>query len=111
MYLTGVQTLCMIGAITIGTMITRFLPFIFFPDTKTPPAYILYLGKVLPYAVIGMLVVYCLKGVSISADPFALPEIIAIISIIVLHLWRKNTLLSIGLGTAIYMVLVQFIFI
>ena len=87
-------------------MLTRFLPFLIFPEGKTPPKYITYLGTVLPYAVIGLLVVYCLKDAVFSAY-HGLPELIAIVFIFVLHKWKKNTLLSIAGGTVLYMVLVQ----
>ena len=76
---------------------------------KEPPAVITYLGKVLPYAVIGLLVVFCLKDVPESTH-FGLPELIAILFIVVLHKWKKSTLLSIGGGTVLYMVLVQTVF-
>jgi len=111
MFLTPIQTLIMIGAIALGTMVTRFLPFILFPDNREVPSFVIYLGKVLPYSAIGLLVVYCLKGVSVTTAPFALPEIISIACIIALHLWKNNTLLSIGVGTVVYMVLVQFVFV
>lgn len=107
-YLTTVETLIMIGAIALGTMCTRFLPFLLFPDNKEIPSYVVYLGKVLPYAVISLLVVYCLKGVKILEKPYAIPEAVAIISITLLHMWKRNSLLSIGCGTIIYMILVQY---
>ena len=93
----------------VGTMTTRFLPFIIFPGGKEPPAVITYLGKVLPCAVIGLLVVFCLKDVTESTH-YGLPELIAILFIVVLHKWKKSTLLSIGGGTVFYMELVQTIF-
>ena len=96
-------------AVVLGTMVTRFLPFLIFPEGKTPPAYIQYLGKVLPHAVIGLLVIYCLKDVPASST-YGLPEAIAILFIMVLHKWKKNTLLSIGGGTILYMILVQMVF-
>ena len=70
-----------------------------------------YLGKVLPFAIIAMLMVYCLKGTSLLEWPYGLPELIAVAAVVVLHLWKKNTLLSIGVGTVLYMLLVQFVFI
>ena len=108
MYLSVGQTIVMI--IAMGTFLTRSLPFVLFPEGKKIPKYINYLGEVLPYAMIGLLVVYCLKNVSFITMPFGMPELIAIGCIILLHLWKSNTLLSIGGGTAIYMILVQFIF-
>ncbi|WP_343209617.1 branched-chain amino acid transporter permease [Anaerolentibacter hominis] len=111
MFLTPLETLGIIGAVALGTILTRFLPFLLFPDRKTPPRYISYLGKVLPCAVIGLLVVYCLKNITFTALGGWLPELIAIGSIVLLHSWKKNTLLSIAGGTVIYMLLVQFVFI
>ncbi len=104
--MTTLQKCITVIAVVLGTALTRFLPFFLFPEGKTPPKYISYLGSVLPYAVIGFLVVYSLKDVAVS--PFhGLPETISILFIAVLHKWRKNTLLSIGAGTALYMYLVQ----
>lgn len=111
MTLTPVQTLIIIGMVTLGTVITRFLPFVLFKKTTSKHSYITYLGKVLPYSAIGLLVVYCLKGVQLTSPTFGLPEGIAIICIAALHYWKGNALLSIGAGTVIYMVLVQLVFI
>ncbi|WP_418441740.1 branched-chain amino acid transporter permease [Anaerotignum lactatifermentans] len=107
--MTTAQSIITIFMVILGTMITRFLPFIIFPEGKTPPKYITYLGTVLPYAVIGLLVVYCLKD-AVFTTYHGLPEIIAIAFIIFLHKWKKNALLSIGAGTVLYMSLVQNIF-
>nr|WP_294679084.1 AzlD domain-containing protein [uncultured Blautia sp.] len=107
--MTVTQQAITVGAVVLGTMVTRFLPFLIFPEGKEPPAIITYLGTVLPYAVIGLLVIYCLKDVPGSGTG-GIPEIIAILFIILLHRWRKNTLLSIAGGTVLYMVLVQTIF-
>lgn len=104
--MTVTQHIITILAVVLGTMLTRFLPFLIFPEGKTPPSYIRYLGTVLPYAVIGLLVVYCLKD-AVFDSFHGLPELIAIGFILVLHKWKKNTLLSIGAGTVLYMVLVQ----
>lgn len=108
--MTTTQVFITLGVIMLATLITRFLPFICFPDHRPVPAYITYLGRVLPYAVIGMLVVYCLKGVSVTAAPFGVPELIAVAAVVGLHVWKGNTLLSIGAGTVLYMVLVQTVF-
>lgn len=108
--MTTMQSVITIAVVVLGTMLTRFLPFLIFPDTKTPPPYILYLGKVLPYAVIGLLVVYSLKD-AFGGTYYGLPEMISILCIIVLHKWKKNTLLSIGAGTVLYMFLVQVLFV
>lgn len=105
------QVIITIGMVVLGTMITRFLPFIIFPANKPIPKYIKYLGQVLPFAVIGMLVVYCLKNTTVTSMPYGLPEAIAIICIIILHCLKRNMLLSIGGGTLIYMVLVQLVFV
>jgi len=110
MTLTFSQALITIMLIALGTLITRALPFLLFPENKKTPEYIQYLGKVLPYVVIGLLVIYCLKSVTVLSAPYGLPEAIAILCVVLLHLWKKNTLLSIGAGTLIYMVLVQKVF-
>ncbi len=107
--MTTGQSIITILFVVLGTMTTRFLPFLIFPEGRTPPRYITYLGTVLPYAVIGLLVVYCLKD-AFSGGHFALPELIAILFIMALHKWKKNTLLSIGCGTVLYMFLVQNLF-
>ena len=111
MTMTTFQAFITVLAVVLGTMLTRFLPFIIFPSDKTPPKFIQYLGKVLPSAVIGLLVIYCLKDVSVFGGTYGLPEATSLLSIVLLHIWKKNTLLSIGGGTIIYMLLVQFVFI
>lgn len=90
------------------TILIRFLPFILF--RKHTPEPILYLGEVLPYAIMGMLVVYCLKHVSFINKPHGIPELIAVLSVVLLHKWKHNTLISIPAGTVIYMLLIQVIF-
>ena len=92
------------------TVATRFLPFLIFGRGKKAPAYIERLSKVLPYAIMGMLVVYCLKDVVWLETPFGIPEILGCLTVAGLHIWRRNTLLSIGGGTLLYMVLVQLVF-
>lgn len=92
------------------TALLRFLPFFIFSGKRKTPGTILYLARVLPYAIMGMLVVYCLKHVSFVSFPFGLPEIIASLCVVLLHLFKRNTLLSIGGGTAVYMLLVQWVF-
>lgn len=92
------------------TMLLRFLPFVIFGGGKKTPAYITYLSSVLPYAIMGMLVIYCLRNVSLVTAPHGLPELLAAVVVVGLHLWRKNTLLSIAAGTVVYMFLVQMIF-
>lgn len=92
------------------TMATRFLPFLIFGQGRKTPDIIVYLGKVLPYAIMGMLVVYCLKDVSFLTAPYGIPELLGCAAVAALHLWKRNTLLSIGAGTVFYMVLVQLVF-
>lgn len=106
----NIHTLLLILVMAAVTMVLRFLPFRVFQSQEKRPAVITYLGTVLPYAVMGMLVIYCLKNVSLMAAPHGIPEFLAILAVVLLHLLRRNTLLSIFGGTAIYMVLVQFVF-
>ena len=103
------------GAITIvtvvlGTMCTRFLPFLVFPESKQPPRIIEYFGQVLPYAMTGLLVVYALRNTPILTGSHGLPELIACTVIVLLHVWKRNMLLSIAGGTIVYMLLVQLVF-
>ncbi|MDO4345340.1 MAG: AzlD domain-containing protein [Eubacteriales bacterium] len=111
MKIPDTQAIIMILIMAAITYLVRALPFLLFPGNKKTPPYILYLGKVLPFAIIGMLVVYCLKNVSVLQSPFGLPELIASIAIIAVHVWKRNTLLSIGGGTLLYMFLVQVVFV
>ncbi|NBH34957.1 branched-chain amino acid transporter AzlD [Clostridiaceae bacterium] len=108
--MTTIQKVITIFAVVAGTMLTRFLPFLIFPEGKTPPKYITWLGTVLPHGVIGLLVVYCLKD-AVFSDYHCLPEIIGMGFIFLLHKWKRNTLLSIAGGTIFYMVLVQHVFV
>ncbi|HWQ74277.1 MAG TPA: branched-chain amino acid transporter permease [Syntrophomonas sp.] len=110
MILSAQQSLIIIAVVCLGTVITRALPFILFPDQNSTPAVIVYLGKVLPFAAISLLIVYCMRNVSLLSAPHGIPEAMAIISVIALHLWKNNTLLSIGGGTVLYMFLVQTVF-
>ena len=110
MTLTPLETLIIIGMVALGTQITRFLPFLLFAGRDRTHPFVAYLGRVLPYAAIGLLVVYCLKSVTLTAAPHGLPEALAILCVAALHLWKNNTLLSIGGGTVVYMLLVQTIF-
>lgn len=105
--LHSILLVAVIVAVTAGL---RFLPFFVFGENRKNPPLIAYLGQVLPYAIMGMLVVYCLKGISFAAAPFGIPEIIATAAVVLLHLWKRNTLLSIGAGTLCYMLLVQLVF-
>ncbi|MBQ6343351.1 MAG: AzlD domain-containing protein [Anaerolineaceae bacterium] len=98
----------LIAVMAVVTMLLRFLPFLIF--RKQTPPYITYLGKVLPSAIIGMLVIYCLKDVSLTSHPHGLPELIAAACVVGLQVLKRNSLLSILAGTAVYMILVQFAF-
>ena len=109
--MTTSQHLITIALCALATMLTRFLPFILFPAGKPTPKFIRFLGHALPAAVFSMLVVYCLKGVSLTSGSHGLPELIAIAVVAIIHLWKKQTLLSIAVGTIVYMVLVQRVFI
>ena len=91
-------------------LLLRFLPFLIFGGKRETPPYIVYLGKVLPYAIMGMLVIYCLRGISFTAAANFLPELIACAVVVLAHVWKRNTLLSIISGTVCYMLLVQFVF-
>ncbi len=108
--MTASQTAITVAIMAGATMLTRFLPFIMFPEGKKAPWFISYLGRNLPYAAIGMLVVYCLKDVRLTAYPHGLPEAISILAIAGLHRWKGNVLLSIAGGTATYMLLVNLVF-
>ena len=105
-----VQGIVIIAVMAAATLLSRFLPFILFPAGKKSPEYISFLGTTLPYATIGLLVVYCLKGVNLVSWPHALPEILSVAAIVLLHIWKGNWLLIIGAWTVIYMVLVQGVF-
>ena len=100
----------LIAVVSAVTILLRFLPFWVFGGKKETPKWVSYLGKVLPCAIMGMLVVFCLKGVSLRESPHGLPELIACAVVVVLHVWRRSTLLSIVGGTAAYMLLVQLVF-
>jgi branched-subunit amino acid transport protein AzlD len=100
----------LILAAVLVTMATRFIPFLIFGKKgKTPPV-IEYLGTVLPCAIMGMLVVYCLKDITFLEAPYGIPQLIGCAVVALLHIWKRNTLLSIGIGTVCYMLMVQFIF-
>lgn len=111
MTMTVWQSVITIAVVAIGTMITRFLPFIVFPESKQPPRFIDYLGRVLPFAMTGLLVVYSLKDVTPMSGSHGIPELIAMAVIVALHAWKRNMLLSIAGGTILYMVLVQLVFV
>lgn len=108
--MTLTQQIITIALCVFGTMLTRFLPFFVFSEKRPTPKYIQYLGKALPAAIFGMLVVYCLRNVQILSGSHGIPELISIVLTIVLHLWKRQMLLSIGGGTICYMLLIQMVF-
>lgn len=108
--MTVTQQIITIGLCAFATMLTRFLPFMLFSGKRETPEYVKYLGKALPAAIFGMLVVYCLKNVDVLSGSHGLPELISLCLLTAVHIWRKNMLLSIVCGTVCYMLLVQFVF-
>jgi branched-subunit amino acid transport protein AzlD len=99
-----------IGLCVLGTMATRFLPFLIFSEKRPTPPFVQYIGKYLPSAVFGMLVIYCLKDVSFVSGSHGFPELLAIAVTVALHKWKRQMLLSIAGGTACYMLLLNFVF-
>ena len=106
----GWKILGIIAVMAAVTFMLRAGPFVLFPQGKKPPQYVRYLGQVLPYAMIAMLIVYCLKDVSFVTQPYGLPELLAIAVVSGIHLWKRNTMLSISVGTVVYMLLIQKVF-
>ena len=106
----AITSLLIILVVAATTFATRLVPFLLFPKGKEIPGLIQYLGKVLTPAVIGMLVIYCLKSVSLISAPHGIPELIAVAVTAGLHVWKRNNLLSIGVGTILYMFLIQAVF-
>lgn len=104
------QHIITIAMVVLGTMITRFLPFLLFPSGRETPGYIKYLGRVLTPAALGLLVIYCLKDVDFLTGSHGLPELIAMAVVTALHFWKRQVLVSIAGGTVVYMLLVQFMF-
>lgn len=107
--MTILQQVITIGLCVAGTMLTRFLPFLLFKEDRKTPEFVQYIGKFLPSAVFGMLVVYCLKDVDVLEGSHGLPEMIAILVTGGLHIWKRQMLLSIAGGTVCYMLLVHFV--
>ena len=108
--MNNLHSVLLIVVISVVTMLLRFLPLWVFGNGQQTLKLIQYLGKVLPYAIMGMLVVFCLKGISLVSAPFGLPELIACTVVVGLHVWKRNTVISIIGGTVVYMVLVQAVF-
>lgn len=104
------QHLIIIAICAIGTLLTRALPFLLFSSKKPTPKYVSYLGGALPAAIFALLVVYCLRNVSILGGSHGIPELISLTLVVLLHLWRRNTILSIAAGTVVYMLLIQLVF-
>ncbi len=104
------QQIFTVGLCALATMLTRFLPFLLFSGKKPTPRYVAYLGSALPAAIFAMLVVYCLRNVSLFTGSHGLPEAIAIALTAGLHLWKRQMLLSIAGGTVCYMLLIQLVF-
>ena len=102
------KSAALIATMSIVTIALRFLPFIAF--RKQTPEYVSYLGRVLPPAIIGMLVIFCLKDITPAVHPFGLPELIAVVCVVIVQVWKRNSLISILTGTVIYMILVQMVF-
>ncbi len=100
----------LVAVVSLVTVVLRFLPFWLFGGRRKTPELITYLGQVLPYSIMGMLVVYCLRGISFQEKPHGLPELICVALVVLLHWKKRNTLLSIVGGTACYMILIQTIF-
>ena len=108
--MTLLEQVVTIGVCVLGTVATRALPFLVFSEARPTPKFVQYLGKALPAAIFGMLVVYCLKNVNLLGGSHGLPEFMGIAATVVLHLWRRQMLVSIAGGTLCYMLLVQFVF-
>ena len=108
--MSNIHSGMLVAVMAFITFLLRALPFVVFGGKRKTPAYITYLSDVLPCAIIGMLVVYCLRNIEILSSPHGLPELAACAVVAGLHLWRKNTLLSITAGTVVYMVLIQMVF-
>lgn len=107
---SGIYAFIMILIIALVTAALRFAPFFIFSGERPVPKFVNYLGRVLPYSIMAMLVVYCLKNISFVKAPFGLPEMISVVLVAVLHVWKRNTLFSIICGTICYMVLIQVVF-
>ena len=110
MQMTFWQAALIILAVALGTQLTRWIPFWLFPENRKPPKVVTYLGRMLPAAMMGLLVVYCLRGISWTAAPHGVPELVSVAVVAALHKWKGNVLLSIAGGTILYMLLVQVVF-
>ena len=106
----SLHALLLVVVIAATTLLTRLLPFLLFSGKRTPPSAVISLGRSLPCAVMAMLVVYCLKDISPLTYPHAIPEALGVLTAACLHIWKRNTLLSIGGSTVVYMLLIQLVF-
>lgn len=105
------HSVVLVGVCALVTAVLRFIPFLVFGGNRKTPEFITYLGKVLPFAIMGMLVIFCLKNVTLTAYPHGIPELIGVFTVAGLHIWKRNTLLSIVVGTVVYILLANFIFV
>ncbi len=105
--MTQVQAALTIALIALATLFTRAAPFVLFSTKAKTPPFVNFLGRVLPHAMMGMLVVYCLKNISFAQAPYGLPELVCVGLVVLLHVWKRNLMLSIVSGTVLYMLLVQ----
>ena len=105
--MTVSQQIVTIAVVVLGTMATRFLPFLIFPPGRPTPEYVKYLGRFLPAAAIGLLVIYSLKDINLLSATHGLPELVSVAVVVWLHLWKKNMFLSIAAGTILYMILIR----
>lgn len=101
------QQIIIVGMVVLGTVLTRFIPFLLFPAGRPTPPYIRYLGKVLPSAALGLLVIYCYRNINLLSGDHGLPELAASAVVVGLHVWRRSMILSIAGGTVFYMALVH----
>lgn len=108
--MTFTQQAVTILAVILGTMATRFIPFLIFSSHRPLPEYIKYLGKLLPSALFGLLVVFSLKNTTVLSGNHGIPELISVLTVIIIHLWKRQMILSVAVGTIVHMVLVQFLF-
>jgi len=108
--MNNIHAVLTIAVCALVTIALRFLPFLIFGENRKTPPIVAYLGQILPFAIMGMLVVYCLKDVDLTTMPFGIPEAVGCAAVAGLHVWKRNTLLSIGAGTVCYMLLVQLVF-
>ena len=108
--MTDIHAMLIILVIGLATLLTRILPVLIFGRGEKVPGYIVYLGKVVPYTAMGLLIVYCLRDVSFLEGSHGLPEIIALAVVSISYIWKRNAILSVVIGTVLYMFLLQMVF-